>query len=85
MNFGTANQTVNAYQNRDQVMSTMGYKGIETALAVNDCLPETRIKNDAGLLVCPKREVFDPKTTVMPKVEIRNAPRYPVWSTGGGH
>jgi hypothetical protein len=37
MNFGfansntnSANQTVNAYQNRDQVMSTMGYKSIQT-------------------------------------------------------
>ena len=83
MNFGTANQTVNAYQNRDQVMSTMGYKGIETELKANACLPETRIKNDLGLLVCPKREVFDP--TFVPKIEVRNAPKYPVWSTMGGH
>ena len=40
MNFGfansntnSANQTVNAYQNRDQVMSTMGYKSIQTTAA----------------------------------------------------
>ena len=89
MKFGSytnsAIQTVNAYSNRDQVMSTMGYKGIETALAANNCLQEQKVKNEFNVLVCPKREVFDPKTVVMPKMEVRNAPKYPVWSTMGGH
>ena len=82
MNFGSntnsANQTVNAYSNRDQWMSTMGYKSIEQNSTLNSaaitCLAENRIKNDAGLLVCPKREVFDPKTVVMPKMVVKNAP-----------
>ena len=76
MNFGfttsntnSANQTVNAYQNRDQVMSTMGYKSIQTTPAA----------------AAPAREVFDLKTIQMPKMVVTNAPSHPVWSTMGGH
>tara|TARA_B110000285_G_C14896545_1_gene501139 strand:- start:250 stop:462 length:213 start_codon:yes stop_codon:yes gene_type:complete len=70
-------------------MNTMGYKSVAQNNTLNadhsTCLSENRIKNDAGLLVCPKREVFDPKTVSMPKMVTKNAPQYPVWSTMGGH
>ena len=76
MNFGfthsntnSANQTVNAYQSRDQVMSTMGYKSIATQ-------PTEAPK---------EREVFDARTIQMPKMVVKNAPNHPVWSTMGGH
>ena len=64
MNFGFThsntnlpNHTVNAYHNRDQFMSQMGYKG-STAAPVRK----------------ESREVFDPKTIVMPKMVVKNAP-----------
>jgi hypothetical protein len=76
MNFGftnsntnSANQTVNAYQSRDGLMSTMGYKSIATVPAAE----------------APKREVFDVRTIQMPKMVVKNAPNHPVWSTMGGH
>ena len=76
MNFGfansntnTSNQTVNAYQSRDGLMSTMGYKSITTQPTAE----------------APKREVFDARTIQMPKMVVKNAPNHPVWSTMGGH
>ena len=78
MNFGfthsntnAPNQTVNAFQSRDQLQGAMGFKGVQATHNTRQPLQT--------------RETFDLKTIKMPKMEVRNAPNHPVFSAKGGH
>ena len=79
MNFGFThsntnmpNQTVNAYQSRDALMSQMGYKSI------HKCTKCDHVHKQ-------EREIFDVKTIKMPKMVVVNAPNHPIFSANGGH
>ena len=73
-NFGSSSNPghgMNAYQNRDQGMAMMGFKGV-----INTANKPTFPAN---------KEQVDMLHVKMPKMEVKNAPNHPVWNRGGGH
>ena len=65
-------QSVNAFAQRDQMQAVMGFKGVHNNAQSTDTQP---------------REIFDMKTIKMPKMVIKDAPKYCPWGHNacGGH